>query len=125
MRWGVPKQKRHCAAYGGIGHQVIIFQKQKDFVIATGLFWRRDQRFESFSLQRGVCKIQRLVAFEDTANRLPERVPGAFGRAAQRRFELSEDLLDRIEFGAVGRQVDELCTLRGDRFCNPGRLVAA
>ena len=20
MRWGVPKQKRHCAAYGGISH---------------------------------------------------------------------------------------------------------
>jgi len=36
MRWGVPKQKRHCAAYGGISHQVIIIQKQKDFVIDVG-----------------------------------------------------------------------------------------
>ena len=31
---GVPKQIRHCAAYDGIGHQVIIVQKHKDFVIA-------------------------------------------------------------------------------------------
>jgi hypothetical protein len=37
MRWGVPKQKRHCAAYGGISHQVIIVQKQKDFVIDVGI----------------------------------------------------------------------------------------
>jgi hypothetical protein len=36
MRWGVPKQKRHCAAYGGISHQVIIVQKPKDFVIDVG-----------------------------------------------------------------------------------------
>ena len=36
MRWGVPKQKRHCAAYGGISHQVTIIQKQKDFVIDVG-----------------------------------------------------------------------------------------
>ena len=33
---GVPKQIRHCAAYGGIGHQVIIVQKRKDFVIDVG-----------------------------------------------------------------------------------------
>jgi hypothetical protein len=37
MRWGVPKQKRHCAAYGGISHQVTIVQKHKDFVIDVGL----------------------------------------------------------------------------------------
>ena len=36
MRWDVPKQKRHCAAYGGISHRVIIIQKQKDFVIDVG-----------------------------------------------------------------------------------------
>ena len=36
MRWGVPKQKRHYAAYGGISHQVIIVQKHKDFVIDVG-----------------------------------------------------------------------------------------
>ena len=36
LRWGVPKQKRHCAAYGGISHQVIIVQKHKDFVIDVG-----------------------------------------------------------------------------------------
>lgn len=36
MRWGVPKQKRRCAAYGGISHQVIIVQKHKDFVIDVG-----------------------------------------------------------------------------------------
>ena len=36
MRWGMPKQKRHCAAYGGISHQVIIVQKHKDFVIDVG-----------------------------------------------------------------------------------------
>src|SRR3984893_2507565 len=36
MRWGVPKQKRHCPAYGGISHQVIIVQKHKDFVIVVG-----------------------------------------------------------------------------------------
>jgi len=36
MRWGVPEQKRHCAAYGRIRHRVIIIQKQKDFVIDVG-----------------------------------------------------------------------------------------
>ena len=36
MRWGVPKQKRHCAAYVGISHQVIIVEKHKDFVIDVG-----------------------------------------------------------------------------------------
>ncbi len=36
MQWGVPKQKRHCAVYGGISHQVIIVQKHKDFVIDVG-----------------------------------------------------------------------------------------
>ena len=36
MRWGVPKQKRHYAAYGGISHKVIIVQKHKDFVIDVG-----------------------------------------------------------------------------------------
>ena len=40
MRWGVPKQKRHCAAYGGISHQVIIVQKQKDFVKVSGVLPR-------------------------------------------------------------------------------------
>ena len=33
---GVPKQKRHCAAYGAISHRGIIIQKQKDFVIDVG-----------------------------------------------------------------------------------------
>jgi hypothetical protein len=31
-----------------------------------------------------------LVAFKDTANRLPECIAGALGRAAQRRFELAK-----------------------------------
>jgi hypothetical protein len=48
--------------------------------------------------------------------RFDETLAGALGGLAQNRFELGEGLLDRVEVGAVGWQVDEPGALRGDRF---------
>jgi hypothetical protein len=45
----------------------------------------------------------RLVAFEGSADRLPQILAGSLGGPAQRRFELGESLFDRVEVGAVGR----------------------
>ena len=38
---------------------------------------------------------------------------------------LGEDLLDRVEIGRVGGQVEQLCTRRADRLTDGGGLVAA
>jgi hypothetical protein len=62
-----------------------------------------------------VSTLLRRVALEGLANGLPEGFAGALCRLAQRRLELGESLLDWVEVGAVGRQVDELCALRLDR----------
>jgi DDE family transposase len=67
----------------------------------------------------------RRVAIEGLANGLPEGFASALCRLAQRRLELGESLLDWVEVGAVGRQIDELCALRLDRRADPDHVVAA
>lgn len=49
----------------------------------------------------------------------------AFGRFTHQVFELHEDLLDRVEVGAVGRQEQEPCLCPTDRRPDGEPLVAA
>jgi hypothetical protein len=53
----------------------------------------------------------------------PKRLDGACGGAAQQAFELGEDLLDRVEVGAVGRQVEHSGASGGDRLAHARHLV--
>ncbi len=50
---------------------------------------------------------------------------GPFGGFAHQVFELGEDLLDRIEVGAVRRQKQELGACVADRFADSGPFVTA
>ena len=55
-----------------------------------------------------------------------QALAGSLCGLAQRRLKFGEGLLDRVEVGAVGRQIDELCALRSDGFgdgsdCRAGR----
>jgi len=47
------------------------------------------------------------------------------GESAQEQLELGEDLLDRIDVGAVGRQEQQLCSCRSDRLAHGLAFVAA
>ena len=49
---------------------------------------------------------------------------GTFGGLAQEMLELGEDLLDRVEVRAVGRQEEEPCAPCTDR-CSDRRLLVA
>jgi len=73
----------------------------------------------------GAAAFLRREAVEGLTDGLPQDVASARGGLAQRRFELGEGLFDWVEIGAVGRQVDELGTLRDDCFENAGSLMAA
>ena len=55
---------------------------------------------------------------EEVADGRPEFVPGARGGLAQERLELGEQLLDRVQIGAVGWQVKERGAGRGDRLAD-------
>ena len=50
---------------------------------------------------------------------------GAFCRLAQQRFEFGEDLLDRVQVWAVGRQEEEFCASVADGFAHGLAFVAA
>ena len=54
-----------------------------------------------------------------------QALAGTLGGLAQCRLEFGEGLLDRVEVRAVGRQVDQLSTLRSDRLGNAGGFVTA
>jgi len=58
---------------------------------------------------------------EERSDAFPCGLDGSLGSLAQERFELCEDLLDRIEIGTVGRQEEELRSDRSkrtsDSFC--------
>src|SRR3984893_4953182 len=64
-------------------------------------------------------------AIEQGANALPGRVKGPLGGLAQEVFELGEDLLDRVEIGAIGREEEQPCAGSPDRGANGLALVAA
>ena len=79
MRWGVPKQKRHCAAYGGISHKVIIVQKHKDFVIDVGqvIYQHRHDRMrmEAFRVTDRLSDSDRTVLMGETVQRVYNWAP--------------------------------------------------
>ncbi len=54
----------------------------------------------------------------------PELVLGPRRGFAEQRFELGEQLLDRIEVGRAGRQVEQAGANRGDRFSDAVDLVS-
>src|SRR4029077_11548583 len=55
---------------------------------------------------------------------LPQAVDRSFGGLSQRRLELGEAQLDRVEIGAVGRQVEDLGALRLDDLADAGDFMA-
>lgn len=67
----------------------------------------------------------RREAFEDVAEGVPEGGDSPGGDLAEQRLELGEGLLDRVEIGTVGRQIDQVRAARLDRLAHAGDLVAA
>ena len=62
---------------------------------------------------------------EELADATPCGFDGALGGLAQEGLELGEDLLDRIEVGAVGWQEEEPCACGPDRAAHCLSLVTA
>src|SRR3954451_23946785 len=58
------------------------------------------------------------------SNGLPEAVTGAFADLSEQRLEFGEGLLDGIEIGAVGWQVEQPGLPAFDGLLNAGDLVA-
>ena len=55
---------------------------------------------------------------------LPKSGLGAASQGAEQLLDLAEDHLDRIQIGAIGRQVLQFCLPRFDQFSNACPLVA-
>src|SRR5947209_556123 len=64
-------------------------------------------------------------AVEQSADSLPGRVKSPLCGLAQELFELGEDLLDRVEIGAIGQEEKEPCTGSPDRGADGLAFVAA
>ena len=64
-----------------------------------------------------------LEALEQHADGCPQSTDGAGGRLARQRFELGEELLDRVQVGGVRRQIDNLGALRLDGLADSVDLV--
>lgn len=62
-----------------------------------------------------VCAFVGGVGFEDISDRGEDVLPGAAGAPAEEVLELGEDLLDRVEVGAVGREEEKVRVGRADR----------
>ncbi len=62
---------------------------------------------------------------DERADAPPSGLDGALLGVAQQVLELGEDLLDRVEVGAVGRQKEELGASGADRLADGVSLVAA
>jgi hypothetical protein len=73
-------------------------------------------------LGKEVSALLQRIGIKGAADGLPQAVAGSFCGLAQRRLELGKSLLDRVETGTVGRQIDEPGTLRGDGFLTAGDL---
>ena len=56
---------------------------------------------------------------------MPQGIHGAFGRFTQQGFELGKELLDWIEVGRVGRQVEQRCARGLDGLAYAQHLVSA
>src|SRR3954471_10225739 len=61
----------------------------------------------------------------DPTDGLPQALDRALGGFAQQRLVFGESLLDRVQVGAVGRQIDELRPSGGDCLGDAGDFVAA
>jgi hypothetical protein len=59
------------------------------------------------------------------ADAFPGSLDGSLGGLSEQGLELGEDLLDRIEVGAVGRQEEQFCTDRADGTAHSFAFVAA
>jgi len=68
---------------------------------------------------------QPLVKVGDAADGLPQALDGALRGFAQQRLVFGESLLDRVQIGAVGRQIDELRLSGGNCLGDAGDFVAA
>jgi hypothetical protein len=55
----------------------------------------------------------------------PAGVDGSFAGLAEQGFEFGEELLDRIEVGRIGRQVEQLCASGFDGLAHAWHLVGA
>jgi hypothetical protein len=62
---------------------------------------------------------------EGLADGVPEGVDGSGRGGAEQRLELGEQLFDRVQIGAVGRQVEQPGAARRDRFAPAVDLVGA
>jgi len=67
----------------------------------------------------------RWEGIEEFSDALPCGFDGAFCSFAQEQFEFCEDLLDRVEIGAVGWEEQQLGTCSTDRLAHRLTLVAA
>src|SRR4051795_6051276 len=61
----------------------------------------------------------------DPADGVPQALDGALRGFAQQRLVLGESLLDRVQIGTVGGQMDELCPSGSDCLGDAGNFVAA
>ena len=71
------------------------------------------------------CAFLRCEALEKGADAAPDAVDGAFVSLAEQDFKLCEDLLDRVEVGAIGRQEDESGARGADGPSDSVALVGA
>ena len=62
-------------------------------------------------------------AGESRRDRVDQGVEGSGRSLAQKRFELGEELLDRIEVRRIGRQIEQPCAGEFDRLAYRGQLV--
>ena len=74
---------------------------------------------------RIVCTLLRCEVLEKVANATPHAIDSALFGLSKQGFELCEDLLDRVEVGAVGRQEEEPGARGADRLPDSGSLVGA
>jgi hypothetical protein len=70
-------------------------------------------------------RIRRRDGDEEAADDRPELVLGAHRGLAHKRLALGKELLDRVEVGRIGRQVEERSPGRGERPADALALCAA
>ena len=64
-------------------------------------------------------------AWDKVAECFPECADGSQPFGAEQCFEFGGSLLDRVQVGTVGRQIDQTCAGGLDRLANAGNLVRA
>lgn len=70
-----------------------------------------------------ICAFVRWEAGEQSPDRVPKRRDGAASGGAQHRLQFGEHLLDRIEIGAVWREIEQLRPRLLDGLAHTGDLV--